>query len=373
MRNKKEFIFWLLGVGVFLFFLVLSVKMPAYSDSQDTASGTTISAEASNCTLDYKDTGGSSMTQVNPASDILVTVEAIYGLSGMGTPADQTSVGPSDPKLYTYHLTNEGNATTTFSLTDEVTYGGGAAAWTVVISNEAGGTISTLQLAEDATADFYISVTPSTDASDGHRCTVEVFASTALTPVGAYTGANGLTYGGVAGANDTTVTSISGAPTLTLTRTSTVDAPTAHASHTGATIHDAVPGSVITFTYTYNNTGGGAATSNIIVDKIPTNTSACHVNATVEVVNVTITAPVSTATGWTVSTTESSTPSRVDQNTTGWTVIGTISAATDYATFEGGSGAFTLGIDKNSTFLKFEKASVAAAETATLMWGVTID
>ncbi|MFH1347628.1 MAG: hypothetical protein ABIH22_02955 [Candidatus Margulisiibacteriota bacterium] len=379
MKMKEKWLAFCFFAGVALFVFILLLKADAVTFTStgspgDTPSGTIITAEAANCTLDYKDSGGSSMAQVNPASDIETTVLPIYGCSGPGSPANQNSSGPGDPKTYSYVLTNEGNVSTTFSLTKEVSYTGVSSGWTINIVEGGTSTVTDeITLSEDGQGLFDVTVTPTISAVDGDTATVTVYASTTLGPSGSYTGANGLTYGGLAATSDATVTTISGAPTLTLTRTSTVDAPTVHAAHTGADIHDAVPGSVITFTYAFENTGGGAATSNIIVDKIPTNTSGCHVNATSEVANVTITAAKGTATGWTVSTSEVASPSRVYGNTADWTQIGTIDASTDYATFEGGSGNFTLGFYKNSTYIKLEKASIAGGTSGTLMWGVTID
>lgn len=372
MKNKKELAYWILGGGVAAFCLVILAIAPAYSDTTDTPSGTIITAEASECTLDYKDSGQVAKPTVNPASDIETTVAAIYGFSGIGTPADQNSSGSSDPKYYLYTVTNEGNASDTYTLTVESTYGGAYSGWTIqIVTAYNDSVIDNVVVAEDATKQFRVKVTPAVAAEEDQYVDVKAFVSTAQTPVGEYTGSNGLTYGGSAEVDDTARTTVSGAPTLTLTRTSTVDAPSAFSGDA----HAHVPGAVITYTYTYFNTGGGSAESNVLVDKIPTNTQAVQVNTT-EVSNVSITASQGDATGWTVATSEVSSPQagfRDYGSTEGWTVIGTISSTADYATNSGGASGFTRGIGTGTTYIKFEKLYIDSLEdNKTLMWGVTI-
>ena len=375
MKNKKELVFWILGGGIAALCLVILAIAPAYSDTTDTPSGTIITAEAAECTLDYQDTGGIDKTTVNPASDIETTVAPIYGLSGIGAPADQNSSGSTDPQYFLYTVTNEGNASDTYALAiDSTSYGGpgSPSGWTIeVVESGNDNVISTLLIGEDGTGQFRIKVTPIGTATDGQYVDVTAKASTAQTPVGEYTGSNGLTYGGSSEASHTARTTISGAPLLTLTRVSTVDAPSAFSGDA----HAHVPGAVITYTYTYSNTGSGSAESNVIVDKIPTNTQAVQVNTT-EVSNVSITASQGDATGWTVATSEVNSPQsgfRDYGSTEGWTVIGTISSTADYATNSGGTGGFTKGIGTGTTYLRFEKSSIATDEdTKKLMWGVTI-
>lgn len=361
----------LIALGIFL--KAEAVTFTSNGNIADTNTGTAITADKTLCTLDYTDILGNPKPQVTPATDITVTVISEYGISGIGAPIDQ-STAPNVTVYYTYVITNEGNASDTIHLSQSTSYGGGGSNWTVQIVQQGDDTvISTIALAEDAQAVFRIKVTPSTEATYGQSATVTTTAETLLTPVGQYTGANGLNYGGAALENDATITTITG-PALTLTRTSTVDSPTGHAAHSGATPHDPVPGAVITYTYTYTNAGDASAKSNVIVDKIPpTNTQACHVNATgSSVSNVTLTAAQSSATGWSVFTSEASSPDRAYGVYTGWTLIGTIDSTADYATASAGAGKFFGGIDVGSTFIKFEKLEVTASENKTLQWGVTI-
>jgi uncharacterized repeat protein (TIGR01451 family) len=361
----------LIALGIFV--KAEAVNYTSNGNPDDTATGTAITADKTLCTLDYTDINGNSKPQVTPATDITVTVISEYGISGIGAPLDQ-STAPNAAVYYTYVVTNEGNASDTINLSQSTSYGGGGSSWTVKIVQQGSDTeITTINLAEDAEAAFRIKVTPAADATYGQSATVTTTAETASTPVGQYTGANGQNYGGAALENDATITTITG-PALSLTRTSTVDSPTGHAAHSGATAHDPVPGAVITYTYTYSNTGNASADSNVIVDKIPpTYTQACHVNSTGgSVSNVTLTAAQSTAVGWSVFTSEAGTPSRAYGTYTGWTLIGTIDSTADYATASAGAGKFFGGINTGTTFIKFEKAEVASGESKTLQWGVTI-
>jgi uncharacterized repeat protein (TIGR01451 family) len=375
MKKTRRFVLWAL-VAVFLITpgilsMTEAVTYTSNGNPNDTITGTAITAAAANCTLDYTDIGGNAKPQITPTGDITVTVVAEYGISGIGAPLDQ-STAPSAEVFYTYIITNEGNASDTIHLSQSTSYGGSATGWTVQIV-EAGtsNVISTIALAEDADAVFRIRVVPSFEATYGQSVTVTTTAETLLTPVGQYTGANGLTYGGAALKNDVTITTITG-PVLTLTRTATVDSPAGRGA--GSTIHDVVPGAVITYTYTYSNTGNASADSNVIVDKIPpTYTQACHVNATGGAVsNVTLTAAQSSAVGWRVYTTSEATPSRAYGNYTGWTFIGTIDSTADYATATTKAGKFTEMVGTTEAFIKFEKYAVASGESNTLEWGVTI-
>jgi hypothetical protein len=362
-------------VAVFLFVVVLWVSSEAQSfkttgNPGDTLAGTTITAASSECTLDYTDTVGNPQTQVKPASDISVTVAAEYGFSGIGQPTDQGSKA-NVAVYYSYVVTNEGNASDTYNLTiTNTAYGNGASGWTVqIVSNETDAVISSLVLAEDADGKFRVKVTPSTGALNTQYVDVTVKAATSTTPVGEYSGGNGLTYGGTKEVSDVTRTDVSG-PTMTLTRVSTVDAPTTYTGN----IHDAVPGAVITYTYNYSNTGGASSEGNVIVDRVSTYVEGSHVNATgSSVTNVNITAAQSSAAGWTVYTSEAVSPSRAYGNTTGWTLIGTIDAGTDYSTNASGAGKFIKGISKTTKYVKFEKYRIDPSEdNKTITWGVTI-
>lgn len=361
--------------AVFMFVVVLWVSAEAQTfkttgNPGDTLAGTTITAPSSECTMDYTDTVGNPQTQVKPASDINVTVAAEYGFSGIGQPTDQGSKA-NVPVYYSYVVTNEGNVSDTYNLTiTNTTYGNGASGWTVqIVSNETDAVISSLVLGEDADGKFRVKITPSIGALNNQYVDVTVKAATSSTPVGQYSGGNGLTYGGSAEISDVARTTVSG-PTMTLTRTSTVDAPSTYTGN----IHDAVPGAVITYTYNYSNAGGASSEGNVIVDKVSTYVEGCHVNATGSTVsNVTITAAQSSAVGWIIYTSEATSPSRAYGNTTGWTLIGSIEGNSDYATVASGAGNFIRGISKSTKFIKFEKYRIDPAEdNKTITWGVTI-
>jgi hypothetical protein len=74
-----------------------------------------------------------------------------------------------------------------------------------------------------------------------------------------------------------------------------------------------------------------------------------------------------------VYTSEAVSPSRAYGNTTGWTLIGTIDAGTDYSTNASGAGKFIKGISKTTKYVKFEKYRIDPSEdNKTITWGVTI-
>lgn len=326
--------------------------MAAYAVTTDTPSTTQIDAVGTDNTLDYQNSGGSAQTQVN-TSTISTVVTAMYGFGGLNAPANQTT-DPATAVSYLYVVTNEGNASDTYNLTKSTSYSGGASGWTIAIRNSGDTTdITDLTVAEDATGTFKIKVTPlASSAPNASYADVTATVSSAATPVGAYTGANGNAYGGVRDASDTARTTIL-ASVMTLTRTATVDAPTAYISNTSAANkHDPVPGAVITYKIIYAETAGGVAQNAVIIDKVPTNTTGLHTGAvTSEISNVTIT--------------------QLGENPNGaaWTVL--------YTTGAVGGSYTSLGTGKQTipttaTFVKFTKATVAASETGQITWGVTI-
>lgn len=364
-----------------------AVTFTSTGNPGDTLTATVITAAQTFETLAYLDLNGTRMTTVEPASgNDNQTVGSEYGLSGPGSPADNT-VTPGDVVYHYYAVTNEGNANDTYTLRHIYSQYAGASGW-VVEAWESGSRIVTLEagtstsearsVAEDADKTFYYKViVPSSvsQAPNGSYVTVVTTVETSSTPKGQYTGGNALTYGGASSVTDP-VTDTVAAPILTLTRTSTVDSPTAAAGYTG-TIHDAVPGAVITFTLTYSNTGNASAESVILVDKVPTNTKLAHANTTGTGSNVNITAAQGNATGWTIKYSTLASPSKVYGNTADWSggsggSIGTLTAGTEE--FPGGNATYATGdAPYGATWIKWEKASLPSTDDdKSLTWGATI-
>jgi uncharacterized repeat protein (TIGR01451 family) len=342
--------------------VLLLVPVASFAVGTDTASGTLITAEGGNNVLNYKDLGGNTMPTASTTT-IETTVTAMYGIAfpSIADPGDQ-STDPNVAVYYIYRVRNDGNNSDVIKLTtgDFGYTGTQGTDWAKVFildinNNGTRNTEDTLEVTElsvteDADRYFFLKITPSTNAKAASTGSVTTTASTENGPVGIYTGANSNSYGGLLSDTDETITTIK-APSLTMTRVATVDAPTAYTGD----VHDAVPGAVITYTINYINGGATSAESVIIVDKVPNDVTGLHIGSN-EAANVDITAVLPTAGGWkayySIATTHFT-----------YGYIGT-----EWVTVETG----TYVISTSSTYVKWEKASVPAAENKTLTWGVVI-
>lgn len=366
--------------------LVLAATFNSDGNPGDTTSGTAITALSTLETLSLKDLSGTQMSTVEPASGNEVhTAGSEYGFSGPGTPTDQ-SVTPGSIVYHYYLATNEGNANDNYTIKHWFNHYGSAAGWVVEVW-EGGSFTFTLEAAavssevrtvnDNADKPFNYKVIVSSEASgapNGSYIIVLTSMETSSTPTGQYHGANEYHYGGAASATDS-VADLVAAPILTLTRTSTVDAP---AVYTGGS-HDAVPGSVITFTMTYGNSGGASAESVVLVDRIPANTKLAHANTTGTTTNVNITTAEGNATGWTVYyNAVDDAPNKNYGNYTNWVFIGTLEAGTEE--FPGGNATYIpANAPYNAKWIKWEKQMNGvkgyidqAEDNKTLTWGATI-
>ena len=197
--------------------------------------------------------------------------------------------------------------------------------------------------------------------------TLECFS----TPYGEYTGANYYTYGGF-GYQVTTLEDVVSSPILTLSRTSTVDAPLVY---TGG-IHDAVPGSIITYTLTYSNTADAAAENINIIAKVPQYANLTHVNKTGATDNVNIMAAAGSFTGsWEVWYSTFDNPDMSYGNIFGeWFDIGSLTSSGSFP-----AGALTYrgytptDSQYNAKWIKFERTGLGAGVVnQTVTWGVSI-
>ena len=307
---------WCLGFGIGLvivsWLLVLApaaqaVNFTATGNPDDTASGEVITAYATQETLNYTDISGNPKDQVNPVGNITVTVMPTYGFSygANRTPrvGSDDGFGYIGQTRYMYlGITNEGDTSDTYILTFEAVYtGAGAGTWncevrrtaddsligTLTLANPS--TYETINVAEDATYFFYIKVIyPATGAILGDYLRTMVGLKTNSTPVGSYTGANGLTYGGIGSLGPAPIDWKMAIPVLTLTRTATTDVCTIP-GYAGS-VYAAFPGSIISYRMVYSNTGNISAESVILVDKVPPNTNLAHFNKTgpTDYVNITM-------------------------------------------------------------------------------------
>jgi len=365
-----------------IFFLALVIGLLltpgiAFAVASDTRTGTGITAEGTLNMMTYTDLKGAAKPPVS--SETLTTwVTSEYGLAAFPDRSDQF-ISPPETAYYYYSLTSEGNNDDTYTVTCEISFGGGITGtfWYVTVEGGTDGvTYGTVlanldsvtkeyQAAKPVTEDqiyyYRITVKPYdnlTYSPDGAFVLVTFEGSTAKIPVGYYTGANGNSYGGLASSSDATVTQISTAK-MVMSRVATVDAPV---KFTGGT-HEAVPGAIITYTIMTSNEGSVPAQNVIIVDKVPNNTSGecvgCGSGKQDGVTNVGITAAPPNATGWSASTTTEASPNKT-YGAAGWTLV----------TFEA-AGPYTIGSDVK--WIKFEKQTVEASEDRkTLTWGVVI-
>jgi len=353
--------------------VMMVMLVPTVSYAVGVSALTVITSEGTTNILNYQDANDNQRTQEH-SDNVLTTVKPVYGLNpdltpGYGNPPDQNTT-PGVAVQYDYGLANVGNESDTYNLTKSYTLVGAQAAnWTIVCTSGAGSDVSTLgPISEDGQWPFSVKVTPSTqdaEAADGTYAVVTVDANTGSSPVGAYIGANGSTYGGTSDATaDMTVTTIV-VGKMTISRTATTDAPNVYVTN-GGDVHDAVPGGVVTYRITYNNIGSAKVKQVVIVDRVPdyiANTLALHVNRTATT-NVTSINGGNKGTGptWEVfySTSISSNP--VSYEVGGWTLLGTLDAA--------GAGEWSL--PTSTRLVKWRKAEVPAGETKVLTWGVII-
>jgi len=351
----------------------------------DTPAGYVITIEGETGTLDYDDTSGNPKPQIiNTTLETVVTSE--YGVISAAVPFDwdgtyYINTSPGIPVTWMIFLTSEGNTSFDMRLTLEAfgasggfTYAGGANNWQAYMVSEGSNVGGTLEVTipDDDDIFFDIVIWPATQESDSpaqSSGTINVHLDTyGLPDLGGsfgdyYEGGNGYRYAGGVNPYSAPFKANIYAPLMLLTRESYVDAPT---SYTQGGSHEAVPGAVITYTLEYNNVGNGTAESVIILGAVPNNCNAVHVNAsTTEVINVYLNPAKSTATGWTVCYSTIAYPNDVYGDRTDWTQIGTIESDSDYWKYPTN---FSLTV----TYVKFEKASVAAAENETLTWGVAI-
>ena len=389
MRDVCRIFIVVLGLLMVIGLAAWAQSFSTTGNPDDTATGTSITAYATNETLAYEDEGGMAMASLEVESgDETHTTTSEFGFSGPGSPSDQ-SVSPGDIVYHDYWVTQEGNANDpNYTVSTYYTEEAGAQDWVVEVwvgpaptfykTLEAGVvSVEGATSNDDSDAHFQYKVIVSSEAAGAPNSSyINIYTTweTTSRPTNEYTGGNYLTYGGWSFATDVVQDQVA-APVLTLTRTSTVDAPI---DYTGGR-HDAVPGSVITFTMTYTNEGAASAESVVLIDKVPNYaegyTRLGHINNTGATTYVTIEAAQGNATEWTIlySTQDTLTSGqRAYGDRTVWTVVGTLSAGTEK--FPGDGLTYLEGSSEASArWVKWEKQYVDAAEdTKSVTWGVTI-
>jgi uncharacterized repeat protein (TIGR01451 family) len=374
-----------------IFILVCAFASVSFADiPNETTAGTVITADGTACSLKFTDLSNSPKSTVIVGTKEVV-VAAMYGWDVIENLPDLTYTTPSQPLMFTYIITNEGNSGDSWYVGGWVFATGAAGfvgtGWVSYVSIEgstgqwnsyAGGTPTQYSLPSNTfmptmtkgqTLKVYQLIFPSTvegQSPDGAILNITTESVSYNTPIGVYYGADGIAYGGVFISTDETAACIQTSK-MSLTRIATVDAPkTASGKFTGDA-HAAVPGAVITFTIITSNDGSSNATKVCIIDKVPAQTLAAHMGATgtTTIPNVNITAAAPNASGWNYYYSTQSSPSFTYDAITGWT---TIAALPKSLTVESGSGATS-----NVTYVRFDKLTVLPTEDAkTFTWGVTI-
>jgi uncharacterized repeat protein (TIGR01451 family) len=267
--------------------LALVFLLAAYSPAHaaGTLSGTVITNTASISALNAE--------PVSYATT--ATVIAVYGITTGSEPAD----GNTTTGGFTYYkikFKNNGNTTDTIKLNMGAQTFSANAGTTVNWSVEAddadpyvaalnwnnsgttkaaqGGDYVSMTLAPNAQATFTVKITAASDAGDTATMSVPVSLQTLSAPTAQYT-YNTVPYGGLALAARTAGASGSGNLTtmiqgaiISLVKNYVITIPTGYTGVAGTP----VPGSKITYTITYSNSGASNAAGVFIIDPIPANT-----------------------------------------------------------------------------------------------------
>lgn len=280
---------------------VIAVALVMGYSAMVSAAGTT-SGTLLNATATIQATG---VTPVTSATS--TTVTSVYGLATSTfdeSGAGDLSASAGGFATYTMSIQNNGNISDSIGInvgTQSFSAGAGtttawgvavddAAAYTVGLNWQVSGNATATQAGDQAThvaavgpgayATFSVRVRAAWDATNGSTMAVQVALVTASTPVGAYSGYNGNPYGGQSsvlrtagtGLGASYITTTVNAAVLTLAKAAAVTAPATYISNGGGA-SDPVPGARIDYTLTYGNTGAATATTVVLVDPIPTNTT----------------------------------------------------------------------------------------------------
>ncbi|MFA6448735.1 MAG: hypothetical protein WCX65_04635 [bacterium] len=233
-------------------------------------------------------------------NSLAITVADIYGIATSTEPLDgNTTTGGSVVYKITY--TNNGNNTDVIKLNaGSQTFGPGAgttANWSVETDDAdpfaapmtwansgttkaaQSGDYVTATLAPGAQGVFSIRITSASNAGDLATMSVPISLETSQTRTGKYNGYNSLSYGGLAlavrtagaGASGNLTTTIQGA-IITLSKSVSALSPPQYQA-LGGNAAAPVPGSKITYTITYGNSGAAAAAGVTIIDSIPSDTA----------------------------------------------------------------------------------------------------
>lgn len=204
--------------------------------------------------IDYENVGGDPYPTVDPTDGggETVTISESFGVDFVATGTTSFTGDPSDSLFYAFTVENLGNGTDNFDLSSSSTY----VVWTFYVDTDGSGTLSVAELAAGA---------------------VTVTGDLTQNEVGDYVALGIIPAGTADDASDaTTFTAASQGDAGTSTDTGTASAVCTAPELTLAKLVDkanAEPGETLTYTITVANGGSGVATTVVVSDVIPTNTS----------------------------------------------------------------------------------------------------
>ncbi len=285
---KNKFIFSN-RIYILISLLFFSIIKTSFAYGAGTAFGTLITSTATISALNAETATGT----------VASTVQAVYGVATNTEPID-SNISAGGTRDYHLTFTNNGNKADVIRLNvGAQSFGAGAgtsANWTVTVddtypystpltwnggstSANPAGDYATITLGPGAQGSFTIRITSTGTPSDGATMTVPISLQTTSTPAGKYSGLIINTpYGGAASAQRTVgvsppliTTTVQGA-VFSISKTAVIQAPSAYVTLLNGSSSAPVPGSKITYTITYSNSGTVSAANVVITDSIPTNT-----------------------------------------------------------------------------------------------------
>jgi len=218
--------------------------------------GTTIT---NNPEIDFDNGGGTPYPTVDPSGHTDIDIAESFGVDIASTGTTIFTGDPSDSLFYAFTVENLGNGTDNFDLTDASTY----VVW-IYYADDGDGSLST--------AELDVAITNTGDLTENQ---VGNFVAVGVIPAGTAdtaTDATTFTATSVGDGTETdtdTAAATCTAPVLTLTK-SVTNAGTVYGT---GDANSAVPGTVLKYTITIANGGSGVASTVVISDAIPTNTT----------------------------------------------------------------------------------------------------
>ncbi len=281
--NMKKYFFASLHVFIFTILSITPVS------AAGTAFGTSITSTVSISAMNAETATGTTS----------LTVQAVYGIV-TNSEADDSSITAGGQRDYQIIFTNNGNKTDVINLTlGAQSFGAGAGTsgdWSVTADDtfpyttpvtwnggattaNAAGDFASITLGPGAQGTFTVRITSTGTPSDGATMTVPVSLETSSTPACEYQGfVLNNAYGGTAtaqrtvGASPPMITTTVQGVVFSIDKTADIQAPGEYSTLLSGSTSAPVPGSKITYTITYRNTGAIDAAGVVITDSIPANT-----------------------------------------------------------------------------------------------------